>query len=83
MCHGAGLVAAVRIVILKHDLFGLRVEPLPGAIARPRRRREGVEGEIGFPRVADAGAVVEDETVAVRGESKGNSRVAAEACHIP
>jgi hypothetical protein len=74
-----GLVAAVAVVVLKHDLFGLSVEALPGAIARPQigRRREGVEGEIGLPRIAGAGAVVEDEAVAVRGNTKGMSSVEA------
>ena len=69
-----GLVAAVGVVILKHDLLGFGVETLPGAIARPQigRRRKGVEGEIGFPRIAGAGAVVEHEAVAVRGEHEGD-----------
>ena len=49
-----GLAAAVVEIVLKHDLFGFRVEALPGAIARPQigRRREGLEPEVRFDRSA-------------------------------
>ncbi len=69
-----GLAAAVVEIVLKHDLFGLGVEALPGAIARPQigGRREGVEAEVRFDRGALAGAVVEHEAVAVRGKHEGN-----------
>ena len=45
-----GLVAAVVEIVLQDDLFGLRRQSLPGAIARPQigRRRKGVEREVGF-----------------------------------
>ena len=68
------LVAAVGEIVLKDNLLGFRRQPLPRAIARPQigRRWKGVERKIGFPRIAGAGAVVEHEAVAVRGEHEGN-----------
>jgi class 3 adenylate cyclase len=47
-------------IILKHDLLGLSVEALPGATPHPLigRRWEGIEAQIGLPRIAGTGAVV-------------------------
>jgi hypothetical protein len=47
-------------IILKHDLLGLSVEALLGATPYPLigRRWEGIEAQIGLPRIAGTGAVV-------------------------
>jgi hypothetical protein len=68
------LAAAVVEIILKHDLFGLGVEALPGAIPRPQfgGRRKGVKAKVRFDRSATAGAVMEQKAVTVGGKYKGN-----------
>ena len=85
-----GLAAAVVEIVLKDDLLGFGRQALPGAIASPRDRAgdgKASSGERSFPRrVARAGAVVEHEAVAVRGEDEGDvegRRRTRGACCIP
>src|SRR5271155_5950765 len=61
-------------IILKHDLLGLSVEVLPDATPHPLigRRWEDIEAQIGLPRIAGTGAVVEYKAVAVRGKHEGD-----------
>ena len=67
------LAAAVVEIVLKNDFLGLGRQALPGAIARPQViwRRKGIGGERGFLG-GGAGAVMEQEAVAVGGEYEGN-----------
>ena len=66
-------------MILKHDLLGLSVEALPGATPHPLigRRWEGIEAQIGLPRIAGTGAVVEHKPSAFEENTKGMSSVVA------
>ena len=68
------LAAAVLEVALQDDGLGFGGQALPGAKARPQvvRWRKDVEGEGRFRGGAGAGAVVEDEAVAVGGKHEGN-----------
>ena len=67
------LAAAVVEIVLKNDFLGLGRQALPGAIARPQVawRWKGLECERGFLG-GSAGAVMEQEAVAVGGEYEGN-----------
>ena len=68
------LAAAVVEVILQDDRFRLGVQSLPAAIAGPQLLwgGKGIQAEERFLHVARAGAIVENEAVAVGGEDEGD-----------
>ena len=68
------LAAAIVEVILQDDRFRLGVQSLPAAITGPQLLwgGKGIQAEERFRHVARAGAIVENEAVAVGGEDEGN-----------
>ena len=78
----AGGLVVARLVIVLEDEFNLVWgETFPGAILSPELAgwRKGVEREGSFLLRAESGAVTKDKAVAIGGEEKGISRVAAQS----